>query len=189
MSDKASLRRELLTKRDSIPPVVKKMKDKAIEERLFSLNEFKSAKTIFFFASFRSEVDTVGMIRRALHEGRRVVLPRVEEQNLGLYEIKSLDELAPGYLGIPEPSVVTDDRRITINDVDAIIIPGAAFDATGNRVGYGGGFYDRLLAELQKPVPVIAPIYEEQVFDSVPAEPHDKKVSIIVTDLREIRPS
>jgi len=185
--DKVSLRKEILAKRDSIPPVVKKSKDRSIEVRLFDLNEFKTAKTIFFFASFRSEVDTIGMIKQALDEGKRVVLPRVEGQILGLYEIKNLDELAPGYMGIPEPSVLTDDRRISINDVDAVIIPGAAFDQTGNRIGYGGGFYDRLLAQLQKPVPIIAPTYEEQVIDSVPAEPHDKKVNIIVTDLREIR--
>ncbi len=185
--DKASLRKEILAKRDSIPPAEKKIKDKEIEERLFLLPEFKTAKTIFFFASFRTEVDTFGMIRISLEEGKRVVLPRVEGQALGLYEIKGLDELITGYMKIPEPSVLTDDRKVTINDVDAIIIPGAAFDQTGNRIGYGGGFYDRLLAQLQKPVPIIAPTYEEQVIESVPTDPHDKKVNIIVTDSREIR--
>jgi 5-formyltetrahydrofolate cyclo-ligase len=185
--DKASLRKEILSKRDRIPPAVKKIKDKAIEERLFSLNEFKTAKTISFFASFRSEVDTVGMIKRSLEAGITVVLPRVEGKDLVLYQIKGLHELVPVYMGIPEPSVLTDDRRIHVNDVDAIIMPGAVFDETGNRIGYGGGFYDRLLAELQKPVPIIAPTYEEQVIESVPTDPHDKKVSIIITDSREIR--
>ncbi len=187
MSDKASLRIETLAKRDSIPPVVKRAKDKAIGERLFLLPEFKAARTIFFFASFRSEVNTFDMIQRALDEGRRAVLPRVEGQDLGLYEVRSLDELVPGYMKIPEPSVLTDDRKVSINDVELIIAPGAAFDEAGNRIGYGGGFYDRLLSELQKPVPVITPTYEEQVIGSVPAESHDKKVSIIVTDRREIR--
>lgn len=187
MQDKSSLRKEILSRRDSIPLAVKKKKDRAIEERVVNFNEFKFARTVFFFASFRSEVDTFSMIRRALDENKRIVLPKVEGQNLGLYEIKSPDELAPGYMGIPEPSVLTEDRKITIDDVDLIIIPGAAFDETGNRIGYGGGFYDRLLAELQHPVPVIAPTYEEQVIDSVTVETHDKKVSIIVTDRREIR--
>ncbi|MDP2156411.1 MAG: 5-formyltetrahydrofolate cyclo-ligase [Nitrospirota bacterium] len=185
--DKVLLRKAILAKRDSIPPVVKKSKDKEIEERLFLLTEFKTAKTIFFFASFRSEVDTFGMIRMSLEAGKRVLLPRVQGQDIGLYEIKGLDELVPGYMKIPEPSVLTDDRKVTINDVDAIIIPGAAYDEAGNRIGYGGGFYDRLLAQIQRPVPVIAPTYEEQVIDSVPAEPHDRKVSIIITDSREIR--
>jgi 5-formyltetrahydrofolate cyclo-ligase len=187
MQDKASLRKDILSRRDRIPPAVKKIKNKAIEERLFNLNEFKTAKTVFFFASFRSEVDTIGMIRRTLDEDRKVVLPRVEGQNLGLYEIKRIDELVPGCMKIPEPSVLTDVRKMNINDIDAIIIPGAAFDETGNRIGYGGGFYDRLLAELQKPVPVIAPTYEEQMVESVPVGAHDKKVTIILTDSREIR--
>lgn len=187
MPDKASLRKVILSIRDRIPLAVKKIKDKAIEERLFNLNEFRTVKTIFFFASFRSEVDTFGMIGRALEEGKIVVLPRVDGQNLGLYMIKSLDELVPGYMGIPEPSVLTDDRKVSINDVDAIIIPGAAFDETGNRIGYGGGFYDRLLSALQKPVPVIAPTYEEQVINYVPTEPHDRKVNIIITDIRTLR--
>ncbi len=187
MPDKAALRKSILALRDGILPFVKKSKDRAIEERLFQFPEFTAAKTVFFFASFRSEVDTFGMIRRALEGGKRVALPRVEGQNLGLYEIKSLDELTPGYMGIPEPSVLTEDRKIAINDVDAVIIPGAAFDQTGNRIGYGCGFYDRLLSELQRPVPVIAPTYEEQVIDSVPAEDHDKKVDIIITDLRVMR--
>ncbi|MBI5075302.1 MAG: 5-formyltetrahydrofolate cyclo-ligase [Nitrospirae bacterium] len=204
MSDKTSLRKEILAKRDSIPPAAKKTKDRAIEERLFLLPEFITAKTIFFFASFRSEVDTFGMLGRALDERKRIVLPRVEGQGLGLYEIKSLDELAPGYMKIPEPKPhfansrpdgadkggqggFYDMRRVSINDVDAVIVPGAAFDETGNRIGYGGGFYDRLLAELQKPVPVIAPTYEEQVIEAVPTDSHDRKVNIIITDRREIR--
>lgn len=196
MSDKASLRKEILAIRDSIPPAVKKIKDLSILERLYSLEEVKTATTIFFFASFRSEVNTYGMIQRALEEKKRVVLPRVEGQDLGLYEIRSLHELIPGYMGIPEPKPHFDKggqggfydmRRVSINDVDAIIIPGAAFDETGNRIGYGGGFYDRLLAELQKPVPIIAPAYKEQVLNVVPAEAHDKRVNIIVTDSREIR--
>ena len=187
MQDKASLRKEILSKRNSIPPEVRKSKDKAIEEHLFGLAEVMAARTVFFFASFRSEVDTSGMIRRSLGEGRRVVLPRVEGKNLGLYEIKGLDELISGCMNIPEPSVLTDDRRVTINDVDLVVIPGAVFDETGNRIGYGGGFYDRLLAELQKPIPIIAPTYEEQVINSVPTFAYDKKAGMIVTDRRVIR--
>lgn len=187
MQDKASLRKELLSKRDNIPLVVKKSKDQQIAERLFNLPEFKAATTIFFFASFRSEVDTVAMMERALDENKRIVLPKVEGQNLGLYEINRLDELIPGYMGIPEPSVLSEDRKIAISDVNAVIIPGAAFDETGNRVGYGGGFYDRLLAGIERDIPIIAPTYEEQIIDVVPIEPHDRKITIILTDCREIR--
>jgi len=187
MQDKAALRKEILARRDSIPAAVKKLKDRAIAELLFSLSEMQQSKMVFFFASFKSEVDTFGMIRRSLEEGKRVALPRVEGADLGLYLIKNLDELAPGYMKIPEPTVLTDDRKVSIHDVDAVIVPGAAFDLSGNRIGYGGGFYDRLLAGMQRTIPIIAPAYEEQVIDAVPADQHDKKVSIIVTDRQEIR--
>lgn len=187
MKDKSELRKELLRRRDQIPPEVRKTKNRMIQERLLSLDEFKAAKTVFFFASFRSEVDTTEMIKNSLSTGKRVVLPKVDKdkQELLLYEIQDFGDLAPGYMGIPEPSF--QDKRMSINDVDLVIIPGAGFDALGNRIGYGGGYYDRLLSGLQKHIPVIAPAYEEQIVDSLPSEPHDIKVQMIVTDRQLIR--
>ena len=88
-------------------------------------------------------------------------------------------------MGIPEPPV--SEQQMNINDADIVIIPGAGFDASGNRIGYGGGYYDRLLSGLQKDIPVIAPAYEEQIVDSIPSEPHDIRVQMIVTDRRLIR--
>ncbi|MDA8084574.1 MAG: 5-formyltetrahydrofolate cyclo-ligase [Nitrospiraceae bacterium] len=189
MQNKAALRSDSLQRRDRIPPEVRSVKNKLIAQNLHALEEVSLAGTIFFFVSFRSEVDTRGMIGSAFAAGKRVVLPKVDRTNvlLRLYEIRTLDELIPGYMGIPEPSVTDTDRLCSTNDVDAIIIPGACYDEKGNRVGYGGGYYDRLLARMQKPVPIIAPAYEEQIVDEVPAEPHDIRVGIIVTDRRVIR--
>ena len=183
------LRKELLRKRDSIPPEVRIAKNRMIHDNLEALDEIKKAGVLFYFASFRTEVDTVGMIRKELLGGKRVVLPKVEREKhtLVLYEIKDVEELKPGYMGIPEPAVDTENRIFDINDVDAVIIPGAGFDETGNRIGYGAGYYDILLSGLKKYVPVIAPAYEEQVVGSIPAEPHDIKVNIIVTDRLVIR--
>jgi 5-formyltetrahydrofolate cyclo-ligase len=187
MQDKAEVRNELLRKRDRIPPEVRKVKNRLIRERLLSLAEFKNASVIFFFASFRTEVDTTELIKTSLSDGKRVVLPKVKKdtQELLLYEITDFGQLSPGYMNIPEPLV--QDVQMSINDVELVIIPGAGFDILGNRIGYGGGYYDRLLAGLQKPVPVIAPAYEEQVVDVIPSEPHDIKVQIIATDSRLIR--
>jgi 5-formyltetrahydrofolate cyclo-ligase len=189
VQDKDSLRKELLRKRDAIPPEVRKIKDRLIRENMASLDALRNAGMLFFFASFRSEVDTMEMIRTSLSDGRKVVLPKVERSRkaLDLYEVRDVGELTPGYMGIPEPSVVTEDRQGTVDKVDVVIIPGAGFDLTGNRIGYGGGYYDRLLSDLKSDIPIIAPAYEEQIVDSIPAEPHDKKVNIIVTDRRVIR--
>ena len=156
-------------------------------ERMLSLDEFRNAGAIFFFASFRTEVDTTEMIKSSLLSGKRVILPKVDKDRheLLLYEIRDFGELAPGYMGIPEPPV--SEKQMSINDADIVIIPGAGFDASGNRIGYGGGYYDRLLSGLQKDIPVIAPAYEEQVEDCIPSEPHDIRVQMIVTDRRVIR--
>ncbi len=188
MIDKTSLRRELLKKRDSIPSQVRKAKDRAINERLLLLDEVRNAAVLFFFASFRSEVNTFDAIARLLGDGKRIALPKVDREGhiLLLYEVKGMNELEAGYMGIPEPTVLTEDRIVEISSVDAVIIPGAGFDVEGNRIGYGGGYYDRLLSSLRHYIPVVAPAYEEQIVDSIPSEDHDMKVSMIVTDRRVI---
>jgi len=187
MQDKAGIRKELLSKRDNIPPVVRRAKNRMICERLLSLDELRNASVIFFFASFRTEVDTTEMIKSSLFSGKRVLLPKVDKDRheLLLYEIRDFGELAPGYMGIPEPPV--SENQMSINDADIVIIPGAGFDASGNRIGYGGGYYDRLLSGLQKNIPVVAPSFEEQLVDVLPSEPHDIRVQMIVTDRRLIR--
>jgi 5-formyltetrahydrofolate cyclo-ligase len=184
---KTTIRKVVLQKRDGIDILMKRMKDSLIKERLFSLPQFNNSRTIFYFATFRSEVDTLPHIDDALKMRKRVILPRVDRsvRELRLYEIMDTGELSPGFLGIPEPDVPFDRER-GINDVDIIIMPGAAFDHAGNRLGYGGGYYDKLLSRLEKPIPLIAIAYEEQIFSSIPHEAHDIQVHTIVTDKRII---
>jgi 5-formyltetrahydrofolate cyclo-ligase len=185
---KKEIRKQSLKKRDVIPIPVKNVKNALIKKSLFLLPEFIDAKTIFFYASFRSEVETLSMIKESLNAGKRVTLPKVvkEKRRLMLYEIKNMDELSSGYMGIPEPSS-SDERLVGIDEVDIVLIPGAAFDLSGNRLGYGGGYYDILLSERKKKVPIVALAYEEQIVDSIPPEAHDVKVDIIITDRRVIR--
>ncbi len=185
---KAEIRAKVLRKRDSLDPDTRKEKDLLIREKLLSLLEFQQAEVIFFFASFRSEVSTFEQIEDALTLGKKVLLPSVDKQNreLRLYKINALSQVSPGYMGIPEPNV-PDDRERDINDAQLVIMPGAAFDASGNRIGYGGGYYDKLLSRLRRKIPLIALAYEEQIVNSIPSEPHDIRVHVIVTDKRIIR--
>jgi len=182
---KKAIRKEILKIRDNIPQEIRSEKDACIKKQLFLMHEFFSAQTILFYASFRSEVETHSMIEESLRMGKKVVLPSVDKQKhaLVLYELKDMKELTPGYMGIPEPSV-SDERIIDINEVDLVIIPGAAFDYSGNRLGYGAGYYDILLSHRKKRMPIIALAYEEQLVDSIPAEEHDVRVDMIVTDQR-----
>src|SRR3990172_9451554 len=118
MQDKAELRKELLSKRDQIPLEVRMAKNRMIQERLLSLAEFKNAGSILFFASFRTEFDTTELIKTSLSAGKRVVLPKVDtdRQQLLLYEIHDFGELAPGYMGIPDPSL--QEKQMNINEVE-----------------------------------------------------------------------
>jgi 5-formyltetrahydrofolate cyclo-ligase len=185
---KEEIRKAVLQKRDAIPAAVKREKDVLVGKQLMDIPEFISAKTIVFYATFRSEAGTQTLMEESLRQGKRVVLPKVNTAmySLILYEVKNLDELTPGYMGIPEPPQM-DGRLVGIDDADLVIIPGAGFDCAGNRLGYGAGYYDSLLSQRTKMIPVIALAYEEQIVDSIPAEAHDVKVDMIVTDKRVIR--
>ncbi len=149
---------------------------------MFSLPEFRKAAVVMFYASFQSEVETHCMIRRALAEGKLVVLPRVKGKELELLEIANFDrDVSPGAWGIPEPD---QGKPANVHDIGLIVVPGAVFDERGNRVGYGAGFYDMLLA--QYPGVMVALAFELQVVPQVPADSHDVPMKKIVTETRII---
>jgi 5-formyltetrahydrofolate cyclo-ligase len=182
---KRSLRKQAAEARDNLPLDVRRVKSREIEQRLLSLPEFQAADVIMFFASFRSEVETEPMIRHALATGKRVVLPRVKGRQLALFEIKDFDkDVSPGTWGIPEP---VESHPVPLTEIDLIITPGAAFDESGNRLGYGAGFYDRML--LSFPGMTVALAFEAQIMPRVPADPHDVPVKKIVTEKRVIEAS
>lgn len=187
MRDKKIIRKEVIKKRDSIDLEKKQEKDRLIMDKVFSLPHFKRARTVFYFASFRSEVSTSSQIEEALRMGKRIILPKVDriDKRLRLYEIYNTGEIKPGFMGIPEPDVPSERER-DINDADLVIMPGVAFDLKGNRLGYGAGYYDKLLSTLEKEIPLVAIAYEEQIVDSLPSESHDVRVDMIVTDKRII---
>ena len=190
---KKRLREKLLKVRDSIPPELKALKETAIEKKLFGLEVFKTSKSILMYVSFRSEVDTINYLDDILKSGKKLILPVVDARHnvLKLYEVRDISELAPGYMGIPEPNI-RENRSVTIKDIDLVIIPGTGFDTKGNRLGYGGGYYDRLLSYESKQlaevehIPTIALAFEEQLGEDIPAEPHDITVDMIITDERLI---
>ncbi len=183
MNEKARIRKEVLQSRDSIEQRGKEKRDRSIENRLFSLKQFTKANRIMFFASFKSEPDTFGMISKSLDRGKEVILPKVDRQNrkLLLYNIMNISELVPGFMNIPEP-VVSEERRVNPDFPDIIIMPGVAFDRKCNRLGYGGGFYDLLLSNLEMPPMLIAIAYSEQIIERVPVERHDVTMDMVVTD-------
>jgi 5-formyltetrahydrofolate cyclo-ligase len=168
---KKPLRHHLINKRDAITPQKKKLKEAAIEKRLFALDLFREATCVLFYVSFRSEVNTRKCLSDVIKAGKKLVLPRVDtvHQTIRLYETRALSELKPGYMGIPEPEG-REDRKVSLRGIDLVIIPGVGFDLRGTRLGYGGGYYDRLLsyeskrlARVKKHIATIALAFEEQI--------------------------
>lgn len=179
---KDSLRQQILTARFKLSKAERKAKSRMIEKRLFSLPEFISARLVLFYASFRSEVETWDMIRNALSGGKRLALPKVRGKGLALFEIKDFDrDVAPGAWGILEPQ---NGRPVHKGDIDLMVVPGAVFDEKGNRLGYGAGFYDRLLAGFDGQSVGLA--FELQIVSHVPVGPLDVPVNKIVTEKRVI---
>ncbi|MBF0560326.1 MAG: 5-formyltetrahydrofolate cyclo-ligase [Nitrospirae bacterium] len=185
LDDKRTLRHEVLSRRDALGIEARKQKDESIRKQLSALTEFAEARTILLYASFKSEVDTFELLKESISKHKTIVLPKVDMKNssLTLYEICSLEDLSAGCYGILEPRAA-EDRIIDPAAIDVMIIPGVAFDEQCNRLGYGKGFYDRLLS--RKKVPALALAYEEQILRLIPAEEHDIKMDKIITDKRII---
>jgi 5-formyltetrahydrofolate cyclo-ligase len=182
LKSKIALRKQVAEARGKLSAEERDSKSREIEARLFSLHEYRSASVVMFFASFRSEVDTLPMIRHALAAGKRAILPKVRGKDLALFEIRDFDkDTAPGAWGIPEPREI---MPVTVEDVDFMIVPGLAFDENGNRLGYGAGFYDRLLPYYKKETAALA--FEIQIVPEVPISSLDIPVKQIVTEKRTI---
>ncbi len=172
-----------------MPSEERRRRSRRIVERLFATAEFRSAASVAFYASWKSEVATHEAIRRALAEGKRVWLPKVATapRRLLLAPISDPDrELRPGAYGILEPP---PERAVEVvqAQVDLVVVPGVAFGEHGERLGYGQGYYDRLLAQLPDRVVTVGLAFEVQVFPCLPQDPHDVPVQLIITEERILR--
>lgn len=127
-------------------------------------------------------------LRRLLADGVTVCLPWVQGPELGMSAVGNLDELVPGWRGVREPPPA-GRRPLRPSAIEAAIIPGVGFDAAGNRLGYGGGHFDRFLPRLPRGAVVIGVALDEQVVDAIPVEPHDRPVDVIVTPTSTLRPN
>jgi 5-formyltetrahydrofolate cyclo-ligase len=138
--------------------------------------------------AFEHEVLTDGLLQQTMALGKQVVLPLVQpdRQELGLYAITDLErDLAPGYCGILEPDPQRT-RAVAPETIDLVLVPGVAFDMCGGRLGFGAGFYDRLLDRLPRDVPTVGLAFDFQVMPRLPLLPHDVKLAAVATDVRLI---
>jgi len=181
--NKADLRQDILAVRNGLRPDWRRDFDLRIAEHVSELGEYVRASTVLFYVSFRSEVDTHGLMKAAWDQGKRVAVPRVvrEGNRLDLYVIESMDDLSPGAMGILEPDPGRT-KTCPTDEVNLIVIPGAVFDRKGHRIGYGGGYYDRLLARTPREAFRVGLAYGRQLVEEIPAESHDEKLDLVVTE-------
>lgn len=185
---KAELRKATIARRDALAPDVRAAACKRIAERLRALPAVQAAATVLSYSAFGNEVDTAPFNRFVLSAGKVLLLPRVDraERRLRLYRVTSLElDLVAGTWGIREP----DPQRcpeVGIDAADCVLVPGVAFDRSGGRLGYGGGFYDRLLPGASSDVPLVAAAFSVQIVPAVPVEGFDRRVSLLVTELETI---
>jgi 5-formyltetrahydrofolate cyclo-ligase len=165
--------------RSAIPTEDRARFGELVEANLFALPKVAAARTVLLFYSFGSEVATRGMAERALAEGKRLLLPYLDEGGMEAAEVRSRDDLIPSGYGPREPV-----RRVAVDpaEVDVVVAPGLAFDRQGRRLGYGGGHYDRYLARLGSAATRIGIGFSVQVVDRVPDGPGDETVDLVVTD-------
>ncbi|MDP8956000.1 MAG: 5-formyltetrahydrofolate cyclo-ligase [Actinomycetota bacterium] len=182
-AEKQAIRTRIRGLRDSIPEAERPAMTKRIEERLFSLPEIRSAKTVLLFYSFGSEVSTRAIIERLLEEGRKVFLPYMEGSEMLAAELRRGDLPVTTSYGPKEPP---DRTPVDPKDVDVVIAPGLAFDRSGHRIGYGGGNFDRYLDRLAAQATRVGIAYHLQLLPEVPHGPGDQAVDYVVTDKETI---
>lgn len=182
---KRTLRDALIATRDAISPAVRAEASRAIAARITALDAYRRARVVLLTLPYRSEWDATLVARHALADGKIVAVPRVDvaRRMLQPLRVRDLDvDVEAGYRGIPEPR--DHCPTVAAEAIEWVLVPGVAFDADGRRLGYGGGYYDRLLPLLTPEAPRVAGAFDVQLVESVPAAPHDIGVDCIATELR-----
>ena len=185
-AEKSRLRLVLKARRASLTARELQVAGDACARLVAQLPEWKQAKAVCLYASFGAELSTESLLQIALLEGKILILPRVANATaLSLHRVEDVADLQRSKLGILEPAA--EAAEIPLTSVGLVLVPGLGFDRLGHRLGYGAGFYDRLLAKCPKKTFLLGHAHAFQVGSCLPAEPHDIKVKAIATPQGIIR--
>lgn len=181
---KQTLRRAMLNRRAQLPQDVQISSGNDAALRMQDLPENNNPQHIGIYWAFRGEMPTEPLYHHWNREGAHLYLPRLDssEQQLEFVEIKSMDQLMQSSLGFFQPD--SNLAAVPVNLLELVVVPGVAFDIHGNRLGWGKGFYDKLLKNYSGKVIGLA--YDFQIFEQIPHGPHDQPVHGIVSELRAI---
>ena len=180
------LRIRILEERKKLSLADRQEMGRRVIETLATLPIFKEHQIVLIYCNYQSEVATLPLLHRCLAEGKTVCVPLAVPECSRLLTVAITDpllDLAPGYKGIPEPvPSLRESRVLSPECLDVVIVPGVVFDRAGNRLGYGGGYYDRFLAQVAPQAIRIGLAYSGQLVDRIPALPHDVPMDVLVTE-------
>ena len=182
--EKKILRNKILIIRNSLDKEVKEAMDDEIYNNLITSDLYIKAKNIFIYLSFGSEIQTNNIITKALRDEKEVYIPKVYKKNklMKAVRLKSFNDLKENSMGILEP--IDDSNYIDKREIDLILVPGVVFDLNGNRIGYGGGYYDRYLQDIKEIRNKVVLAYDLQIVDSINPDIHDIAFDYIITNTR-----
>ena len=174
--DKTALRREIREKKRAMTAEEIRCRSEKLGELFLATQAYKEAKAIYGYLPYNQEVRTVPMLERALQDGKKVAVPKVYGDTMRFIYLEDMSCVETGYAGIPEPVA---DEPVAEDKTALVLMPGLAFTKEGDRMGYGGGFYDRFLAE-EPNHPTVALCYEFQILESLPTEEYDIPVDCVL---------
>ncbi len=177
---KSSLRSALLQQRESLSRTEVIAKSSAAQAQFLSLPEFLRAKTLALYSPIRNEVETGSILTAVLARGNQVCYPRVVADELRFFQVESPVDLQVGRFGIGEPPHQANE--VEPAQIELLLVPGIAFDRHGQRLGYGRGYFDRLLNGGCFAGLSVGFGYDFQIQDRLPAEAHDQRIALLVTD-------
>ena len=192
---KQDIRKNILVQREQISADMRAAYSAAITERLLQLPEYQQANAVLGYMNFGAEFASELWVGRALADGKRLALPKVNHHTnqLDLYWVDDMEsQLAAGLWGIREPVVERCERLNRLIEIEFVLLPGVAFSRDGARLGYGKGYYDKLLARLDDESGVahrqalVAGAYSMQLVERIPQEATDRKVEWLVTESETI---
>lgn len=192
LQEKAQVRKQMREVRKAISPAVRKRYEDDIAERLYSLPAVRNAKVIGVYSAMGSEASVKDLVKalRLDPPGPTIAYPAIHEGGF-----MTFFAIEPGMSAVfvdnPAQLVTMEslpkDGIVRANTIDLMLVPGVAFDESCKRLGQGGGYYDRYIPQLKDDCLVVGVAFDEQIIDSIPSGPHDRKVDYVVTPTRIIK--
>ena len=175
-TQKAALRKHLLEKRDATSAELREISSEKIHQNLKKISAYTNSQNIACYFPIGSEIDTHSIMLGILEQGKNMLLPKITENNMEFFVVPNLEKLEKGRFDIMEPK----DSCKKAENVDCILVPTVGISKSGDRLGYGSGYYDKFLSSTD--AIKISLTYSKQIVKFVPSESHDIKIDLIITE-------